>query len=118
MTSQMHRLEQRLKGESDVRLVSISVDPEHDTPQVLNNYARHFGGPTASWNFLTGSPDTVHALAFNTFHLGDVIGRMDHSTKFSLVDKRGDIRGYYSTFDQDGMRTLLKDVAALRDSAS
>jgi protein SCO1 len=117
MTSQMHRLAQREKRDPDVRFVSISVDPEHDTPQVLDQYAHHFGGPTRQWLFLTGSRQTVHQLAFDTFHLGDVIGKMDHSTKFALVDKRGDIRGYYSTFDHDGLAALLKDVAALQGAS-
>jgi protein SCO1/2 len=118
MTSQMHRLEQRFTSEPDVRFVSFSVDPDHDTPVVLNNFAHHFGGPTAHWFFLTGSAATIHLLAFQTFHVGDVIGKMDHSTKFSLIDKRGNIRGYYSTFDPDGLSTLLKDIAALRDVRS
>lgn len=117
MTSRMHKIEQQTKGERDVRLVSISVDPAHDTPPVLDKFAHRFGGPTRQWIFLTGSPATVHLLAFETFHVGDVIGKMDHSTKFSLVDKHGEIRGYYSTFDQDGMAALRKDVVALRDAA-
>jgi protein SCO1 len=116
MTSQMHRLQRQLKDQPDVRLVSISVDPEHDTPDVLNNFAHRFGGPTNQWLFLTGPPAAVHLLAFTTFHVGDVIGKMDHSTKFALVDKRGEIRGYYSLFDPDGMATLKKDIAALRDA--
>ncbi|HTU43634.1 MAG TPA: SCO family protein [Bryobacteraceae bacterium] len=118
MTSQMHRLAQRENRDSDVRLVSISVDPQHDTPQVLDQFAHRFGGPTKQWVFLTGTPATVHLLAFDTFHVGDVIGKMDHSTKFALVDKRGEIRGYYSTFDKDGMPTLLKDIKALRNAQS
>ena len=117
MTSQMHRLAQREKGDARVELVSISVDPQHDTPQVLDDYAHHFGGPTPQWLFLTGPPQTVHRLAFDAFHLGDIIGNMDHSTKFALVDQHGDIRGYYSTFDQDGMRSLVDDVAALRKAS-
>ena len=117
MTSKMHKLEQQVASDGDVRLVSISVDPEHDIPQVLDKFAHHFGGPTKQWIFLTGSPATVHLLAFETFHVGDVIGKMDHSTKFALVDKRGEIRGYYSLFDPDGMATLEKDIAILRDAA-
>ena len=117
MTSQMHRLEQRVKDESDVRLVSISVDPDRDTPAVLNQFAHRFGGPTQQWVFLTGTAAEVHRLAFDTFHVGDVIGKMDHSTKFALVDKHGDIRGYYSTFDPDGMTLLLKDMAVLRNAS-
>jgi protein SCO1 len=117
MTSQMHRVEQRVKDDGDVGLVSISVDPEHDTAAVLNQYARKFGGPTGQWVFLTGTPADVHRLAYDTFHTGDVIGKMDHSTKFALVDKRGEIRGYYSTFDPDGMTLLMKDLAALRNAS-
>lgn len=117
MTSYMHRIEQRLKSERDIRFISISVDPDHDTPAVLNQFAHHFGGPTGNWFFLTSTPATVHLLAFETFHVGDVIGKMDHSTKFALVDKRGDIRGYYSTFDPDSMASLIKDITALRDAS-
>lgn len=113
LTAQMHRLQQQLKGQSDVRLVSLSVDPQRDTPAVLNEFAHRFGGPTRHWTFLTGSPETVHLIAYQTFHVGDVLGKIEHSTKFVLVDKRGDIRGYYSAFDQDDMAALLKDIAAL-----
>jgi protein SCO1/2 len=116
MTSQMHRLEQKVEGESDVRLVSISVDPDRDTPPVLEAFAKRFGGPTAHWNFLTGSPQTVHLLAHDVFKVGDLIKTMDHSTKFMLVDKHGHLRGYYSTFDPDGMNSLLRDLQALRNS--
>ena len=113
MTSEMHKLQQRLKGENDVRLVSISVDPEHDSPAVLNNFAHRFGGPVNDWVFLTGSPDTVHLLAYTVFHTGDLIGNMDHSTKFAVVDKHGTIRGYYSSADPESLARLLQDVAAL-----
>lgn len=115
MTSQMHKLEQQLKGAGDdIRLVSISVDPQRDTPPVLNNFAQRFGGPTPLWIFLTGSPETVHLIAYQTFHVGDVLGNIEHSTKFVLVDKRGQVRGYYSAFEPDSMAALLKDAQALQ----
>jgi len=114
MTSQMHRLERQLKSAEDVRLVSFSVDPDRDTPAALTVFAHRFGGPTEQWYFLTGSPQTLHLLAREVFKVGDLIGVMDHSTKFMLVDKAGHIRGYYSTFDQDGISTLLDDLKRLR----
>lgn len=114
MTARMHRVERRVKGERDVQLLSISVDPQRDTPPVLNAFAHRFGGPTTQWTFLTGTPATVHLLAYETFHVGDVIGKMSHSTKFILIDKRGNIRGYYSSFDEDGIPAMLKDAEALR----
>jgi protein SCO1/2 len=114
MSSKMHSLAKQLVGEQDVRLVSISVDPARDTPPVLREFARRYDAPTEQWTFLTGTPETIHQVAFVTFHVGDVIGKMEHSTKFVLVDRHGIIRGYYSSFAEDGIPTLLKDVKALR----
>jgi len=118
MTSEMHKLQQQVRGERDLYLISISVDPQHDSAPVLNDFAHRFGGPAHDWIFLTGSPDTVHVLAHDVFHIGDLIGKMDHSTKFTLVDKQGDIRGYYSSGDTEGIRAMLKDLAALRKESS
>lgn len=117
MTAKMRKVEKQIRGDDDVRLVSISVDPQRDSPPVLNEFAHRFGGPTDHWYFLTGSPATVHVLAYQTFHVGDVIGKIEHSTKMVLVDKHGNIRGYYSTFDEDGVPAMLKDLAALRRSS-
>jgi protein SCO1/2 len=114
MTSRLHKVQQQVSGEKDVQLVSVSVDPQHDSAPVLNDFAHRFGGPTDDWVFLTGSPKTVHQLAYDVFHVGDLIGKMDHSTRFALVDKQGNIRGYYSTTDADGIPTMLRDLTALR----
>lgn len=110
----MRSVQHAVRGKNDVRLVSISVDPARDTPPVLNAFARRYGAPTDQWIFLTGAPETVHVLAYQTFHVGDVLGKIEHSTKFVLVDKRGNIRGYYSTYDKDGIPSLLKDISDLR----
>jgi len=118
MTAQMHKLEKQVHSMKDVELVSFSVDPNRDTPPVLDEFAHRFGGPTDRWVFLTGSPATVHLIAYTTFHVGDVIGKIDHSTKFILVDKSGRIRGYYSSFDRDDLSKLLTDVETLRDGQS
>ncbi len=114
----MRSVERSLEGKKDVRLLSISVDPARDTPPVLNAFAHRYGAPTDQWTFLTGTPETVHLLAYQTFHVGDVLGKIEHSTKFALVDKRGNIRGYYSTYDKDGIPALLKDLSALRRARS
>ena len=114
MSYKMHALEKEVHGQDDVRLVSVSVDPARDTPAALKAFANRYGGANDQWIFLTGTPDTVHLLAYTTFHVGDVLGKIEHSTKFILVDKRGNIRGYYSTFDEEGIPALLKDLAVLR----
>lgn len=118
MSARMRSVEKAIHGKKDVQLVSISVDPARDTPPVLNAFAHRYGAPNDQWIFLTGAPETVHLLAYTTFHVGDVLGKIEHSTKFALVDKHGNIRGYYSTYDKDGIPTLLKDINALRRARS
>ena len=113
MSSKMHVVAKKLQGQDDVRIVSISVDPERDTPAKLTEFAKHYGGATAQWIFLTGSPQTVHTVAYTTFHVGDVLGKIEHSTKFVVVDKHGVIRGYYSSTDEEGIAAMLKDIAVL-----
>jgi protein SCO1/2 len=114
MSSRMMGIHRQIARAPDVRIVSFSVDPTRDTPAALKRFGSRYGGATNDWIFLTGTPDTVHLLAYTTFHVGDVLGKIEHSTKFILVDKRGDIRGYYSSVDEEGIPALLKDLQALR----
>ncbi len=117
-TSKVHSIAKGLTGEDDVRFVSISVDPANDTPPVLNAFAQQHGGPAANWYFLTGTPATVHLLAHEVFKVGDIIQNMDHSTKLMLVDKHGNLRGYYSSEsapgEEGGIADLIRDIELLR----
>jgi protein SCO1/2/putative membrane protein len=100
LTDDMKELDSRLKR-SDARLVSISVDPEHDTPAVLAEYAK-VKGASERWSFLTGSQAAISSLVFDGFHLpfqrnegappGDLV---THTARLVLVDRKGEIRGYY-----------------------
>ena len=88
-----------------ILLVSISVDPEHDTPEVLAEYAKGLGVDPLRWVLLTGDPEKVRHLAVDGFKTAvvppppDAPGPMDiaHSGKLVLVDGFGRIRGYYDT---------------------
>jgi protein SCO1/2 len=118
MSARMERIHKQVGGLPDVRIVSFSVDPK-DTPAALKAFGSRYGGATPDWMFLTGTAETVHLLAYQTFHVGDVLGKVEHSTKFILVDKQGVIRGYYSSLgangdDPQGIPGLLKDLQALR----
>jgi protein SCO1/2 len=122
MTSQMARVADALDDGSPVRIVSISVDPEHDTPEVLAAYAAEHGAGDG-WYFLTGDKEAIYALSRQGFLLGleassppDVAGGNDlviHSNRFTLVDRRGRIRGYYDPFDEAELKRLLGDVRAV-----
>lgn len=70
MSSQMARLQEALSAERDVRLVSITVDPQHDTPEVLTRYAQSFAAHPQRWFFLTGDKVVIYRLAREGFRLG------------------------------------------------
>jgi protein SCO1/2 len=122
MSLRMQRLDRELPADLGVRLVSISVDPDYDTPQVLQAYAESFSAP-GRWLFLTGDKEKVYGLIQKGFMLaldpspppgpGTEKEPIIHSTRFVLVDGRGQIRGYYGAFDEEAMARLVQDLRAL-----
>ncbi|MFT5049613.1 MAG: protein SCO1/2 [Chlamydiales bacterium] len=98
------------------RLVSISVDPEHDTPERLSEYAQSYTADPERWLFLTGDPGAVHELVTGGFMLpvdwpepDDSIDpfvqrlRITHSTRLIVVDAEGLIAGYYECGGEAGL---------------
>jgi protein SCO1/2 len=112
MTSQMRGIEGQVRG-LPVQFVSFTVDPEHDTPAALSDYARQFQADTRRWHFLTGSREALHQIFRYSFKLGSVDGSMIHSTRFALVDGQGQIRGLYSSDDPDDLKKLVRDLRRL-----
>lgn len=112
---------------SAVRFVSITVDPERDTPEVLINYAEYFSADPDLWLFLTGDKATIVRLAQQGFKLG--IGEeanppevakktgeekeLFHSNRLILIDRKAQIRGYYSGIDAEAMVRLRRDLKTL-----
>jgi len=135
VTQEMARLRdslraQRLLGRK-VRLVSFSVDPGRDTPDVLRAYAAKFGGsPASEWAFLTGSPpERVLQMIEAGFHLtarlmpagpGDTIAgyQVMHAIRIALIDQKGRVRGTYQATEFEAMETLRADVRRLVSEGS
>ncbi len=93
-SAHMARLQADLSGQRDVRLVSISIDPEHDTPKVLIAYARRFRADPDRWLFLTGSRAAIYQLAVDGFHLGVAeSGRTAQQAKGGGWARLGAVRG-------------------------
>ena len=97
----------------DIHFVSITVNPEYDSPQVLTQYAQRFHADTQKWHFLTGSRIAIENLVIQSFKLGSVKEPMMHSGYFVLVDRKSRIRGYYDGTRTDQVRRLLGDIARL-----
>lgn len=110
MSSLMRQVQQLTSTLPDVKLVSFTVDPEHDTPQVLAQYAARYHALPERWSFLTGPREKLNHLAFDTFKLSSVDGSLNHSTRFVLVDRQSRIRGFYSTSEEDPVQQLFRDI--------
>ena len=116
ISSRMGELQKPLR-DTDVKLVSFSVDPQHDTPAVLRDYADKLNAQAGRWHFLTGDKDTIYRLAREGFKLATLEGEATgpiHSTRMVLVDRSGTIRGYYDATDADAVTRLLADTNHLR----
>ncbi len=109
MTATMRRLTAKVGKDAKVRFVSISVDPQRDTPPVLRDYATKVRNDPR-WTFLTGERAAIIDLSVNGFKLaaGDTANQpgnepLLHSAKFAVADKQGVIRDYYGATNDDAV---------------
>ena len=117
MTSHMAEVNQALgKKATDVELVSITVDPEFDTPEVLKAYGEQVGASPNRWKFLTGPKDQVDTVVMKGFLQAlskEPSGTPIHSTRFVLVDRDGWMRGFLDGNDPELPQKLLMDIGDL-----
>ena len=122
MTTRMAGLQVNLpthdKAYDDVLFLSYTVDPAHDTPEVLKAYAREHHADTARWKFLTGDAATIYRLGNTGYLISALEDTLDperfvHSPNFVLVDKQRHIRGYYDGTTSTGVKDLVNDIKLL-----
>lgn len=113
MTKNMSQIHKSYQMFDDVKMVSFSVNPENDQPEVLKKYAQKFNVNTDSWYFLTGSREELTNVAVHSFKLGDIKEPIFHSSYFTLVDRQGMIRGYYDGVDKNNLQKIAKDIRAV-----
>jgi protein SCO1/2 len=107
VTGTVARLQKELADEAEVRFVTFTVDPERDNPDELKRYAEQYRADAEKWLFLTGSEEKIKELLDESFHVAAIRNpnekdpgkAIDHSSKIAVVDRDGNIRGYF-----DGMR--------------
>ena len=113
MTSRLHQVQEETAGMPGVEIASFTIDPANDTPTVLAAYAKQHAASPQRWHFLTGTQPSLHHLSRDVFKLNDIDGSLTHSTRFALVDRKMEIRGFYDSFDPDEMKKLVGDIKAL-----
>lgn len=129
LTKVMETIQKRVRGlGTKVALVSFSVDPDNDSPDVLFKYARKMNANPYIWTFLTGPQDELKKIVEGGFSTimgerekvegildgGEVVSMMDiaHSEKFALVDEKGRLRGYYDSTTNEINRMMI-DIGLL-----
>lgn len=120
LSSRLSDLQREIGADDRVRLVSISTDPEKDTPAVLRQYAQRFQAGER-WLFLTGSKAAIRELALTGFKLpfAENPGAPEpiiHSTRLILVDQAGMIRGLYEGAGSETPAPLLRDLRRLLEA--
>lgn len=116
LTSNLTLLQQAFKkNDTTVHIVSISVDPEHDTVEALREYADRYKVNHDHWWFLTGDKEKVYNLARNELRLvtgeeGSGVEEFVHSQKLVLLDKERYIRGYYNGLDTAELKYCADDI--------
>ncbi len=138
-SQQMAALQRQFALEPDLRFVSITVDPAHDTPGVLARYAERYGADPERWLFLTGPKHVIYVLARDGFKLGVVDpgdrnpteswlrwlgprealathgsgGLVIHSSRFVLVDRQARVRAYHQPNDPESLAQLRENLREL-----
>ena len=120
MTKNMYQLQEELKNDNEILLLSHTVIPEVDTVEQLKDYAIENNVDDSKWNLLTGDKKQIYELArksylavedsnFNEFD-------MIHTENFMLIDKEKQIRGFYDGTNSEEINQLLKDIEILKQS--
>ena len=120
MTKNMYQLQEELKNDNEILLLSHTVIPEVDTVEQLKEYAIENNVDDSKWNLVTGDKKQIYELArksylavedsnFNEFD-------MIHTENFMLIDKEKQIRGFYDGTNSEEINRLLKDIEILKQS--
>lgn len=122
LTSQMSRIEnyfaRNTNFKSDYTLLSFTVDPNTDSPEMLRHYIEKNELKTRNWYFLTGNQDSLYQMIIGFFKLPALpVNSLEepfaHSEKLVLIDKSGFIRGYYDGTDSAAVNRLMRDAVLL-----
>jgi len=119
MTDNMEKIQKEIMNDDEVMLLSHSVTPDIDTVEQLKKYAIKKGVNDKKWNLVTGDKGEIYRLARKSYLAVKDDGMPDdygmvHTENFMLIDKKGQIRGYYDGTKTEDITTLLNDIKKLK----
>lgn len=119
VTAKLASLQRELPGDSPLHFLTVTTDPEVDSPSVLKEYGRKFGADFRRWSFLTGPMEALRGVwkdyGVNVARLG--LGRVDHNYVLALIDEKGVWQVAYHG-ETWGLAEVLRDLQALLPSPS
>ncbi len=125
VNGQMAQIQQLTTNEPDVRLLSLTVDPRDDTPDVLKKYGERFSADPNRWFFLTGDKTVLYYLIGSSFlspDTNDLFGYMPgnfaHTERIAVVDGSGNVAGYFDGLNQNAAAAVVAEIAKLREHRS
>ena len=107
----------RYRDEGDIVVVSFSLSPEHDTPEVLQEYVNRntrYNGFTGKWQFLTGKPEDIDRVVSEDFMIQRDPNEPNNVATIWLVDTEGFLRGVYHAASEDAIKDAVEDIALLK----
>jgi protein SCO1/2 len=134
MNQNMLKIEKEFLNHDDFAIVSITINPDYDTSEVLKKHAEHLGVQHKNWHFLTGKKDYIYQISNKGFNLyaaenNKAKGGFEHSGFFALIDKNGNIRCredelyssddfsnpilYYDGLEEAGITAIIEDIKLL-----
>lgn len=118
MKKQMLRVYEKFKENPQVGILSHTIDPRHDSVQVLREYATRLGIKNPMWQFVTGEKDKIYEIGEKSYYVTAgqdslAAGGYIHSGAFILVDKKRRVRGLYDGTKEEDVTKLMKDMEVL-----
>jgi len=127
MNKNMVKIQDKFYGNPNFGIASFSIDPSHDTPEVLKKYASKYNITNPNWHLLTGDKEDILNLSNKGFKIyaasNEEERSFEHSGLFALIDKEGNIRSridengnpiiYYDGLEADGVQMIIEDINKL-----
>lgn len=120
MKKQLRKVYEKIQGQNDIAILSHTIDPDHDTPAVLKEYAHDLGVKGTQWMFVTGPREKIYEIGEKQYLVvagadSTAPGGYIHSGAFVLVDKEKRVRGMYNGTDDEATKRLMVDIERLKE---
>jgi protein SCO1 len=118
LNAEIYNVQEKTYSFKGLKIVSFTVDPEHDTPEVLAAYAKRYKADPARWFFLTGAREIISRVARDGFQVGALDAAQSHSTRIMLVDGNSRVRGHFPTTEKAEFDALYAAIRSVYQEGS